>query len=847
MRKIISLYCLLLLVPATLFAQTLKSPEAFLGYKLGDYFTYHHKAVAYYEHVAAAKASQVKLQYYGETNEKRPLLLAFVSSERNMAKLEEIRTDNLKRAGVLEGKPVGAEIPIVWLSYNVHGNESVSMESAMMTLYDILSDPAKKDWLEKVVVAFDPCLNPDGRDRYANWYNQKVNKLLQPDINSVEHREPWPGGRANHYLFDLNRDWAWQTQVESRQRGVIYNQWLPHIHVDFHEQAINNPYYFAPAAEPFHEMITPWQREFQTTIGKNNAKYFDKEGWFYFTKESFDLLYPSYGDTYPTYLGAIGMTYEKGGSGSAGLGVYTNEGDTLSLLDRITHHHTTGISTIEITAQNAVKVVEEFEKFFNRSKNNPWGKYKSYVIPGDQDPERLMALTHLLDLHGIEYGHPAANSKPFSGYAYLSQKTDNFTLSEKDIVISAYQPKSVLVNVLFDPNVKLSDSLTYDITAWALPYVYGLRARATNERINPVKPFEAPAYTSPNIQGKPYAYLLPWKSLSDAKYLSELHKAGVKLRISTEPFTLDGKSYERGTLIITRRNNENLGDKFDQLVVEHAKALKRNVTPAFTGFVDSGKDFGSSSVRYAKAPKVGVVSGQGSSSLSFGEVWYFFEQDINYPVSILGTDYLAGVDLSAYDVLIFPSGNYGSMLNDNMMGKIKTWIQGGGKLILIDGALSNFVDKEGFGLKRFADDAEKKKAEDLAKERAKDNRLTPFADRRRASASNLNEGTIWLTHMDNTHPLAFGYSPRYYSLKNSNQRYAWLNNGVNVGVIKNQNDLVSGFIGANAKQNMREALNFGVENMGRGTVVYFADNVLFRAFWHDGKLLFSNAVFMVGN
>src|SRR5690606_10558989 len=239
-----------------------------------------------------------------------------------------------------EGAPTKA---IVWLSYNVHGNESASTEASMQTIYDLLT--SKSDYLENTVVIIDPCINPDRRDRYVNWHNQFKNVPNIIDPNSKEHHEGWLSGRSNHYMFDLNRDWAWLTQIESRKRIKIFNQWLPHIHVDFHEQGVNNPYYFAPAAEPFHEVVTDFQRNFQVTMGKNHAKYFDANGWFYFTKEIFDLLYPSYGDTYPTYNGGVGMTYEQGGSGHAGLGISTFIGDTLSLHDRIAHHHTTGLST----------------------------------------------------------------------------------------------------------------------------------------------------------------------------------------------------------------------------------------------------------------------------------------------------------------------------------------------------------------------------------------------------------------------------------------------------------------------------------------------------------------------
>ncbi len=250
--------------------------------------------VEYFKHVDEAMAN-VQVSVYGKTYENRPLIYAIITSHENFKNLEQIRLDNLKRAGATAGTPSGNKVAIVWLSYNVHGNEANSMEASMKTLYELVNpENAKtKEWLKNTVVIIDPCINPDGRDRYANFYNQYGDIPATSDPQAREHHEPWPGGRANHYLFDLNRDWAWETQIESQARIKLYNQWLPHVHVDFHEQGPNSPYYFAPAAEPYHEVISNWQRDFQVIIGKNNAKYFDEQGWLYFTKQFFDLFYPS--------------------------------------------------------------------------------------------------------------------------------------------------------------------------------------------------------------------------------------------------------------------------------------------------------------------------------------------------------------------------------------------------------------------------------------------------------------------------------------------------------------------------------------------------------------------------
>ncbi len=471
-------------------AQKLLSPKEFLGYELGDRFTQHYRVLDYFKHVADAMPT-VELKQYGETYEHRPLVYVVISSPENLQNLEQLRINNLRRTGLADGGINGEKKAIVWLSYNVHGNEASSLEASMLTLYELAnsSNAKTQGWLKNTIVILDPCINPDGRDRYANFYNQYLNNPPNSNGDAKEHREPWPGGRANHYLFDLNRDWAWGTQIETRQRLKVYHEWMPHVHVDFHEQGYNSPYYFAPAAEPYHEVISPWQREFQSTIGKNNAKHFDEQGWLYFTKEVFDLFYPSYGDTYPTYSGAVGMTYEQGGGGFGGLNITTKEGDSLTLKDRLTHHHTSGLSTIEVTSIHAEKVVDEFEKYFKENINSPTSAYKAYIIKADNNTDKISQLTKWMDLHSIKYGYASAG-KSMRGFDYQTQTIGNFTLTTDDLVVSVYQPKSRFITTVFEPQSNLVDSVTYDITAWNLMYAHNLKAYATSERVNVSKAFQ---------------------------------------------------------------------------------------------------------------------------------------------------------------------------------------------------------------------------------------------------------------------------------------------------------------------------------------------------------------------
>ena len=813
------LLALLFIFPLLALAQ-LKSPSEFLGYELGSQFTRHHQVIDYYEYLAEQNPERMILKDYGLTNERRRLVLAHVSSASNMSQLENIRTEHLKNTKG-QGQP---EKAIVWLSYNVHGNESVSTEASMQTIYDLLTK--KSDYLENTVVIVDPCINPDGRDRYVNWYNQYKNTPNNVDPYSKEHHEGWWSGRSNHYMFDLNRDWAWLTQVESQQRLKEFNKWLPHVHVDFHEQGVNNPYYFAPAAEPYHEVITDFQRDFQKTIGKNHAKYFDANGWFYFTKEVFDLLYPSYGDTYPTYNGGIGMTYEQGGSGRAGLGIITSIGDTLTLKDRIDHHYTTGLSTVEVANKNAERLNDEFKKFY-QNKNF---KYKNYILNGN--PDNLNALRRLLDQHEIEYGF--GTNSTVKGLSYATGKIGNMKVSENSMVISTDQSKGTLVKVLFEPEAKLSDSVTYDITAWSLPYAYGLDAVASEGSVSTNNTMTATLSSATKVNNTNYAYLADWNSITDAKFLADLLTNDIRVRTAHKPFSVGGSSYQRGSLIITLSDNKNHKDFVGTMKSILTKHTEIDLHIATTGFVDNGKDFGSGYVDMISDVNIAVLAGEPTSTLRFGEIWHFFEQQLHYPVSVLDESYFSQVDLAEYDVLILPDGRgYSSFLKEDVTKKIKDWVSAGGKLIAMGGAIDGLSADDAFSIKK--------------KETEKDTTITmdAFDSSERERIKQQITGAILKTTVDPTNPLAYGYNTNYFTLKLGSRAFEYLDGGSAVYLADGQNKPVSGFAGSEATKKIDKTLVFGTQNMGRGQVVYMVDNPLFRGFWENGKLFFANALFMV--
>jgi hypothetical protein len=526
-------------------------------------------------------------------------------------------------------------------------------------------------------------------------------------------------------------------------------------------------------------------------------------------------------------MGAIGMTYEQAGHGRAGLGINTDEGYELTLKDRVAHHHTTGLSTIEVATKNVEALNIEFEKYFD----NSGLEYKSYAVKGN--PDKVASLKELLNKHEIQYQKAASGR--VNGFNYTEGKEGRFNTDENTLVINTNQPKGKMVNVLFEPTTTLTDSLTYDITAWSLPYAYGLEAVASTREVSSEEKSETPEINNTaNPAGA--GYVVKWNALQDAQFLTELLNENIKVRFTEIPFKSEGKDFDRGSLIITKSDNRT-NENFDKTLVEIANKHQRQLVAATTSFAGSGPDFGSPEVKLINPPKVAVLKGEGTSSLNYGEVWHYFEQDLNYPLTSINTDYFKNVDLGHFDVLIMPEGSYSDILDEDTLKHVKDWVRKGGKLIAIGSAVGTFAGKDDFNLKENKSETKDSTAVE---------NLIPYAQRERESAKDMITGSIVKTELDNTHPMAFGYGDAYFSLKLSNYSYKLLEEGYNVSYIQKP-EIVAGFAGSSAVKNLENSLVFGEERMGSGSIIYMVDNPLFRAFWENGKLFFANSVFFVNN
>jgi hypothetical protein len=531
------------------------------------------------------------------------------------------------------------------------------------------------------------------------------------------------------------------------------------------------------------------------------------------------------------------MTYEQGGHSRGGLGVIIDDGDTLTLRDRLDHHFTTSLSTIEISSQNAARLQKEFRKYFNDAVSSPSGEYKSYIIKADggDKQERLRAL---LDRNGIEWSYTVAST--VTGMNYTTGKSESFKTAEGDIVINANQPKSNYIRVLFERNSKLSDSATYDITAWSLPFVYGLQAYGVNSFFtNTAK--SAPQKNAPAAIQPSYAYAIKWNGLQSARFLASLLQNNVRVRYVEQSFTTKGQVFDKGSLLITRASNMNLVN-LSTLVADAASKAGLEVSSIESGFVEKGFDIGSDKVRVITRPKVALLTGSGVGSNAAGEIWHFFEQQLEYPISLITLDDLPRVNWKNIDVLIMPDGNYRFLNEKASADQLKSWIQQGGKVVALEGAVAQ-LSKLDLGLKLRTADEKKDDKKDVPGDYSL---LKRYENRERDQLINSIPGSIFKVELDNSHPLAFGYGDLYFTLKQDDNIYEFLKEGGwNVGVIRKDN-LVSGFAGSKTKEKLKDGLLFGVQDLGRGNLIYLADDVLFRSFWENGKLMLCNAVFLVG-
>lgn len=822
------------------FDGNIETPSEFFGVPLGSRFTPHHDVARYLHHVAGT-SGRAHLEVQGRSAEGRELFLLAISSPENIARLGEIeRLQGLladSRRLKSDVSRVIDDLPIVlWLSYNVHGNEASCTEAALQTIYHLVdgNDADIARIRENAVILIDPLLNPDGRERYLSWYQQVRSRAGNPDPDSREHDEPWPGGRGNHYYFDLNRDWAWASQPETKARIPHYLRWQPLVHVDFHEMSAESSYFFFPPADPIHPVVPESTIAWSEEIGKANAQAFDRFGWLYYTAEGFDLFYPSYGDSWPTLHGSIGMTYEQAGGGGGGIVYDRRDGRQLTLVDRLHHHTVAGLATVECAVDNKEKMQRSFHKF--RSGSRVEGENLHYFFPPGQG-ELLDRFARLLLGQGIEISETTEEVTALGLHQYSGEEAQSSLLPRGTLVVSvADQPAGHLARALLEPRAEAQEAYFYDVSAWSLPLAMGVTGYTTAIPFDGgVRPLTAIERRRGSVVGEgKYGFLLPWHPNRAVKVLDALNEQELEVRLIPEKVVIEGTEFPPGTLFIPAGS-----DRVQPLVTTLAEKLGVDFTGINSGWTEEGIDLGSEKISVLSRSQIAVATGEGVSSLSFGAIWSLFENDLDIGFSAVELSSLLSSDLSGFDVLVLPSGRgYRRAFSEEGIGTLKEWVSDGGVLVAI-GSAAFALAKEGLGLvSRSSAVEEDESEEEEEKVRRKIKELKARRQERQVP------GNIFRVDLDSDHPLAFGMPQEIHVFHESTRSFEISGGGGDVGAFT-FDPAASGFISEENIEKLAGRIYLAEERIGAGHVVLFAGDPNFRLFWHGLTGLFINSVFLL--
>lgn len=810
-------------------------PKDIIFHEVGEWHVTHDRLVNYMKAIAAAAPDRVKLEVTGYTYESRPQLLLIFTSPKNHQNLEQIRQQHVQLTDASKSGSLTIDnMPaVIWIGHSIHGNEPSGSNASLLSAYYLAAAQGKQidELLENVVILFDPSFNPDGLNRFATWANQHKSKNLVTDPSSREFNEVWPGGRYNHYWFDLNRDWLPAVHIESQNRLRKFHEWKPNILTDHHEQGSNATFFFQPGVPSRVNPLTPEKnQEITAKIAKYHAAFLDRLGSLYFTKENYDDFYYGKGSTYPDINGAIGILFEQ--ASSRGHAQQTTNG-ILRFPFTIRNQFTTTLSTLE-AAKAMRKELLAYQRDFYQSvvEEGAAAPVKAYVFGNRNDKTKAAIFAEMLIRHKIEVYELNNNlNADVQSYQPAFEKGNAY-------VVPGNQSQHRLIRAIFEKTLQYKDSLFYDVTAWTMPLAFGLSYAALNaskfnsgmlgtklEKLNP---------SAGNLIGGKtnYAYLMEWNELYAPRALFELMESGIVAKVATRSFTmaLEGanKNFSYGTISIPVQ-----AQSIDaQKLYETIKAVtERNGITTYsvsTGNVTGGSDLGSSKMVSITKPSVAMLTGQGVNALDAGEIWYLLDQQFNLPSTHLDISIFNRVDIGKYNTLIMVSGNYGDLHKE----KLRTWVQAGGTLIVTEEAVQ-WAAQNGLTNITF----KKIKGQDSTA-------ILPYVEKEFRDGAQRMNGTIFRAEVDITHPLAFGNTVPYVDLFKSNSIFPEKNkNPYSNPYIYKDKPLQSGFITKPNYDAVKNSAAVMVNTLGTGRVISIADNPNFRAFWLGGTKLFMNAIF----
>lgn len=814
------------------FDAAIPSPEQFLGYAIGTHHTRHDRIVAYMQELARL-SDRATYQEIGRTYELRPMPVLTVTAPENHARLEEIRRQHMMSTepGTTPASAAERKV-IVHLGYGVHGNETSSAEAAMLTAYWLVAGQTAEveQFLRDGVYHVEPVLNPDGRDRHTNWANMHKATPVVADPLDREHNEVWPGGRTNHYWYDLNRDWLPLENPESRARIDFHHAWRPNVVTDYHEMGANSTYFFEPS-KPYSSWNPLLPERLYTEITLDFAAHWaavlDEIGSLYFTKEVYDNMYPGYGSSYPNFLGGLGLVFEQ--ASSRGLAQESSRSGVLTFPFAIRNHLRTSIATVRAAVQHRVKLLEYQRDFFESAlREAERFPVKAYVFGDPHDTGRNRAFLDLLLRHRLDvYELPETVRE--NGHVFEPGRA---------WVVPTAQPKFRMARSIFERTNEYADSAFYDASTWTVSLAYGMPDAELNRRpalgARVTEPPRPQGLGSVPMSG--YAYLLDWSDYYAPKALYHLLSNDVHAEAAFEPFTastnVGSRAYPRGSISVPVQAQSVDPQRLHELVLEAERLSGVAFQSVATGYSVAGADLGSGSFRPLSEPRVLMVIGDGVSSYEAGQIWHMMDTKFAIPMTKVDSDDFGRADLSRYDVLVLPSGGYG-FISGSRLDDVRRWVRGGGTLIALRTAAQWAVANELTPNTSHAQDSD---TTELGRR--------DYADADAVRGAQAIGGSIWMTDLDTTHPLAFGYHRRQLPVwRDHSMFFEPSRNPYSTVAQLTESPHLSGYISAPNLERLRGSPSLIADQFGGGSVILMLDNPNFRGYWYGTNRLFLNALF----
>jgi hypothetical protein len=817
-------------LPSTVsFNQNIPTPKQVTGHETGEWHITHDRLVLYMKTIDAV-SDRVSLTVTGTTHEGRQQVALFITSPANHAKLEEIRKQHLQLSNPDQSSQLNtADMPlVVWIGCSIHGNEPSGANMSLLLAYYLAAaqGPQIDELLSHTVIILDPSFNPDGLNRFANWVNTNKSAVQITDVNNRELNEPWPGGRTNHYLFDLNRDWLPAQQPESKNRLKIFHEWRPNILTDHHEMGSNATFFFQPGVPSRVNSNTPKKNQQLTgEIGKYHAKFLDSIGSMYFTKEGYDDFYYGKGSTFPDIHGSIGILFEQ--ASSRGHAQQTENG-VLTFPFTIRNQFTTALSTLEAGKNLRKDLLNYQREFYNNAKTEAAAfPVKAYVFGDAFDQSRNTLFIEMMKRHKIEvYENKQKTEAEGKSFA-----------TESSWIVPTNQPQFKLIKTIFEKTLTYEDSLFYDITSWTFPLAMGIPCAelktmpALGDVVNEVKQPSAKITGSSN-----YAYAFEWDDFYAPKVLYALQSKGVITKVASQLFesaTTEGtKKFNYGSIVIPVKIQNRNAEELQKLIQSVIEGTGVQVYGLVSGLSVSGIDLGSGSLLNIRTPRILLMGGNGTSSNDAGEIWHMLDQRMKIPATIMEVERFAAANINSYNVLIMPEGNYNTM-DKPAQEKLRAWVAAGGTVLAFEGA-GKFLSTAGITKTIYKTDEAKYDS----------TALYPYYLRSDETRAREMPGSIFEARIDPSHPLCYGYRGKTMSIFKANTLFMDQNNNpYDSPVLLTDNPLQSGYLFREHKDKLRGSAVVNLENIGRGKVITYSDDMNFRAFWFGTSKLFLNGVF----